>query len=67
MKLNPQYVINEQGERTGVLLPVEEYHRILEAIEDQLDAADLDESAADETDFVPYDQVREQLRAEGKL
>ena len=67
MKLNPQYVVNGKGEQTGVLLSVEEYRRILEALEDQLDAADLDEAAAGETDFAPHDQVRDQLRSEGKL
>ncbi len=67
MKLNPQYVVDERGQRRGVLLTVEDYHRILEALEDQLDAADLDEAAASETQFVPYDQVRQQLRNEGKL
>ena len=67
MDLKPQYVVNGRGEQTGVLLSIEEYRRILDALEDQLDAADLDEAAATETEFVPYDKVRQQLRAEGKL
>ena len=61
MKLNAQYIVNERGERTAVLLPLDEYRRILEAIEDQLDAADLDEAVAAETDFIPYEQARKQL------
>ncbi len=67
MKLNPEYVVNKQGKQTGVLLSLAEYRWILEALEDQLDAADLDEAVGDETEFVGYDEVREQLRAEGKL
>ena len=67
MKLKPQYVVNDRGEQTGVFLSIEEYRRILEAIEDQLDTLDLDEAAGSETEFVPYDKVRENLRAEGKL
>ena len=67
MKLHPQYVTDDSGERTGVILPLEEFHRMVEALEDQLDAADLDDAVAKEKDFVPYDRVREDLRAEGKL
>ena len=67
MKLNPHYVVNDRGEQTAVVLTVEEYRRLLEALEDRLDAEDLDEAASTETEFVPYDQARKQLRAEGKL
>ena len=67
MNVNPQYIVNERGEQTGVLLSIEEYRRIIEALEDQLDAADLDEAVTGETEFVPYDKARESLRAEGKL
>ena len=67
MKPQPQYVVNDRGERRGVLLTLEEYQRLLDALEDQLDAADLDEAVRAEEGFVPYDQVREGLRREGKL
>ncbi len=67
MKLHPQYVTDDSGERTGVILPLEEFRRMVEALEDQLDATDLDDAVAKEKDFVPYDRVREDLRAEGKL
>jgi len=61
MKLHPQFVIDERGEKKSVLLPVEDYECILEAIEDQLDAADLDEAIQQEKEVVPYEQVRRQL------
>jgi len=69
MKPNPQYLVDDQGRRQGVLLSVEEYQRLLDALEDQLDAADLDEAVHNEgeADFVPYDKVREDLGRGGKL
>lgn len=67
MKLQPQYVVDHEGKRRGVLLGIEEYQRLLEALEDQLDAADLEEAARTDDDFAPYDEVREGLRREGKL
>jgi hypothetical protein len=64
MKLNPQFVVNEQGKQTSVILPVEEYHQLLDVLEDRLDAVGLAEAAADEAEFTPYDQVRDQLWSE---
>ena len=66
MKLHPQYVVNGRGERTAVILPVDDYRSIIEALEDQLDAADLDEAVAGETEFAPYEQARGGLRDQGK-
>ena len=67
MKPQPQYVVDDRGERRAVLLTLEEYQRLLDALEDQLDAADLDEAVGAGEGLVPYDQVREGLRREGKL
>jgi hypothetical protein len=66
MKLHPQFLVDERGDRKGVLLSVEEYEKLLDTVEDRLDAADLD-AVVEDQEFVPYEQVREQLRCEGKL
>ncbi len=67
MQLKPQYLVNDRGERTGVLLTVDEFRQLLEAVEDQIDTADLDEAMSADCPIHAYEQVREQLRAEGKL
>jgi PHD/YefM family antitoxin component YafN of YafNO toxin-antitoxin module len=67
VKPQPQYVVDDEGKRRAVLLSMEEYQRLLDALEDQLDAKDLDEAIAEGGDFVPYDQVQEGLLREGKL
>jgi len=67
LRPQPQYVVDDRGERRGVLLTLEEYQRLLDALEDRLDAADLDEAVLAGEGFVPYDEVREGLRREGKL
>ena len=33
-KLREQYVVNEEGKRTGVILPLEEYERLMEDLHD---------------------------------
>jgi len=67
VKLHPQFIVDDRGERKSVVLSVEEYRTLLEIVEDQLDAADLDQASAVETDFTPYSQVRGDLKAEGLL
>ncbi len=65
MKLSPQFVVNERGEQTGVLLPIEEYRKVLDVLEDRLDAIDLDEAMREERELVPYDEVKAELQREG--
>jgi len=62
MPRSVRYVTDEQGERTAVILPIEEYEDLLE---------DLHVThAADETQpepRIPWTQVRAELISEGKL
>lgn len=34
-KLNPQFIVNQAGERVSVVLPIAEYLRLLEEVEEQ--------------------------------
>lgn len=67
MKLHPKYVVDEQGSRKEVILSSEEFSRLMEIVEDQLDAVDLDQAIKTDHDAIPYQQVRDELRAEGRL
>jgi hypothetical protein len=67
MSLHPQYIVDSDGEKRGVLLPLAEYNRLLELLEDALDAADLDQAVREGGPMTPYQEVQEELRAEGTL
>ena len=62
-----QYLTDARGKKQAVLLPVAEYNRLMEEMEDLRDALVLDERARTATKFVPYDQVRRRLKRLGKL
>ena len=73
-----RYVVNEKGERVGVILGVEEYERLLGALEDLEDLRAADEALAaierGEEDLLPLDEAveemeeeRRRLREAGKL
>lgn len=63
-----RYITDENGERTGVILSVEEYERLMDALEDLEDAEHI--QAARETrariergeeETVPWEQARERI------
>ena len=73
-----QFIINEKGERTAVLLPIGEYEELLERLEDAEALRAADEALAaierGEEDVLPLDEAvremegeRRRLRASGEL
>ena len=64
---NRQYVVDEQGRRTAVVLPIDEYEELLEAAEQRDDIRHLEEAQGLSGETVAWEQVKEQLRSDGKL
>ncbi len=66
-QLNPQYVVDDKGRKTAVLLSIDEYGRLLDELEDLADGRELTEAVEIENDFRNYDEIREELIALGLL
>jgi hypothetical protein len=66
--MDTRYVTNEKGERVGVILSVDEYERLLEALEDLEDLRAADETLAaierGRDEPVPWEQVRDRVGSE---
>ena len=62
MSRNVQYVTDANGERTAVILPLEEYEDLLE----DLHVIRVAEETKDEP-RIPWEQVKAELVSEGKL
>lgn len=62
MSRNVQYITNESGERTAVIMPIEEYEELLE----DLHVTRVAEETKDEG-RIPWEQVKNELVSEGKL
>jgi hypothetical protein len=60
--LHPQYIINEAGEKTAVILPIDEFQELLEDIEDLAAAADRRTEPT-----VSHETLLAALRADGLL
>lgn len=62
MSRNVQYVTDANGERTAVILPLDEYEDLLE----DLHVIRVAEETKDEP-RIPWEQVKAELVSEGKL
>ncbi len=63
--MEARYIVDEDGKRVSVILPIEEYDRMVEKLEDIEDARAADEVRAavarGEDEFIPYEQAREEI------
>jgi len=69
-KMGAQYVVDENGKHVSVILPIEEYERLIEALEDLEDVRLYDEAKAalqrGESEVVPLEQAMREIR-EGRV
>ncbi len=62
MKKQTQYLIDESGQKTAVVIPVEEYEELLEDIHDLAIIAERRDEPT-----VPFDELKKRLKADGLL
>jgi len=62
-----QFLVDEKGRRTAVLLPIEEYDELLEVIEQREDVRRLEAGKRMKGEDIPWEEVKARLKAQGKL
>ncbi|MDQ4105816.1 MAG: hypothetical protein M3157_01395 [Actinomycetota bacterium] len=66
--MSVQYVVDEQGRRVSVVLPVEEYERMVEELEELEDIRAADEARQEiesgEDELVPWKQAKKRIEEE---
>ncbi len=62
-----KFVVDDKGRKKAVLLDIKEYSRLLHRVEELEDALDLDEAVKTSSGFRRYEEIREELRREGRL
>jgi hypothetical protein len=67
-EMETRYVTDEKGERVGVILNMQEYQRIMEAVEDLADLRAADEAleaiARGEEETLPLDEAVREMEEE---
>ncbi len=61
-ELNPRFVTDAQGQRTAVILPIEEYDQLLEDIADLTVVAQRGDEPS-----IPHEKLVEELKEDGHL
>ncbi len=67
LNINPQYLVDEKGEKTSALLSIKEYQMLMQRLEDLEDMLEMDIAVQTETEFRDYQDIRDELIREGKL
>lgn len=64
--LKQRYVIDEAGNRVAVLIDIEEYNRILEALEELESINAYDEAKASNEEAIPFDQAVQEIESQSR-
>lgn len=61
-KTHPQYLVDERGQKTTVVIPVEEYEELLEDLHDPAIIAERRDEPT-----IPFSELKKRLKADGLL
>ncbi|MEM1203967.1 MAG: hypothetical protein AAGN66_12130 [Acidobacteriota bacterium] len=59
--VHESYVTNAEGERTAVIVPLEEWRSILEALEELADIRAYDEAKSQHSEVLPFEQALSEI------
>ncbi len=62
MKIENHFLINEKGQKTAVVIPIEEYEELLEDLHDLAIVAERRDEPT-----VSFEELKERLRSDGLL
>ena len=60
----PQFIVDESGNRTGVILDMQSYAQLLEAMEDLDDIRAYDEAETEGGEPIPLDQALKEIEGQ---
>ena len=64
VKLKERYIVDEKGNRIGVLLDIEDYHRLLAELEELESIRAYDAAKASGDEVIPFEQAIAEIEKE---
>jgi PHD/YefM family antitoxin component YafN of YafNO toxin-antitoxin module len=64
--IKENFVTNAKGEKIGVLLPIKDYNKILDELEDLEDIKAYDKVMSRKQEFIPLNQALKEIEAARK-
>jgi hypothetical protein len=62
--LRQQFIEDKQGNRIAVLMPIDQYNKILEQLEEVDDIRSYDAAKAEKDEIIPFDQAVNEIEKE---
>ena len=67
LTINPKYIVDDKGKKTAAVLTMKEYDFLIKYLEDLEDILEMDSAVETAIDFRDYQEIRSELKKEGKL
>ena len=64
LKINPQFLVDDKGEKTAALLTIKEFRLLMQRLEDLEDILEMDAAVETETEFRNYQDIRAEIMCE---
>ena len=61
MAMKERFITDDQGERVGVILDIEVYEQLLEALEELESIRAYDEAVASDDEAIPFEQAIQEI------
>ncbi len=66
MTLNESFVVDAKGKKVSVLLPIKDYQKLLEELEELEDIKAYDKATNRKQEFIPLDKALKEIEATRK-
>jgi len=66
MTLNESFVVDAKGRKVSVLLPIKDYQRLLEELEELQDIKAYDKATKGKQEFIPLEKALKEIEATRK-
>lgn len=66
-QINKQYITDHQGNKKAVIVPLDEWRKIVEALEELEDIREYEEAKSHPSDPIPFEQAVKSLRGDNGL
>ena len=63
VEIHPNYIVNENSERRSVILPYDEWKKILADMEELDDIRAYDDAKSNEDETIPFEKAVEEIRS----
>jgi hypothetical protein len=57
IKLHEKFIVDQEGKKSGVIINIEDYNRILDILEEYDDIKDFDERTSD-PEWISYEELK---------